>query len=39
LSHDIVTGHNGTLEFTTEVGAGSEFVVMLPKIAAPADTE
>jgi signal transduction histidine kinase len=37
LSHDIVTGHNGTLEFTTEVGAGSEFVVMLPKIAAPAE--
>jgi signal transduction histidine kinase len=31
LSHDIVTGHSGTLEFSTREGEGSEFVLALPK--------
>lgn len=31
LSHDIVTGHNGTLELTSREGEGAEFVVRLPR--------
>jgi predicted ATPase/signal transduction histidine kinase/tRNA A-37 threonylcarbamoyl transferase component Bud32 len=31
LSHDIVTGHNGAITFTTREGEGTAFVVRLPK--------
>ena len=34
LSHDIVTGHNGALEFETRVGEGTSFIVRLPRTAA-----
>ena len=42
VTHKLVTGHGGTVEFTSEIGAGTTFFVRLPaplRMAEPALTE